>query len=661
MCGIVGYFSIKNDFEPGKFAAANNLVRYRGPDDYGYITVDSELNVHEWKDENLKDFAYHGPIRGAVGFRRLSILDLSSRGHQPMHEGGFRYWIAFNGEVYNYIEIRKELESRGYSFRSATDTEVVLKSYLEWGSNCLEKFNGMWSFCILDKKQKKLFCARDRLGIKPFYYFFDRKHFIFASEVKQVILLLPVNLGINPAVFFDYLALGSYGNETRETFFTAVHKMLPGEFLEVDLAKADELNLRRESWWDLPMYASNGTVDENKIYRDIQSMLEDSIRLRLRADVPLGTCLSGGLDSSGIVSIVDRINKANDNTRRHKVFVIGSIDPSVDETHYAKMVIGNSNVEPFFEFPGPLDLEKELETFIWHHDEPLLTASIFGGWCVYKLARKGGATVVLDGQGSDELLGGYYTGPHIDLLGELVVAGRMGEFFRQLNENSVLYGTGKSVLLGRLARSMGKRVAHSLLPSDFRPGVFRNAKAWLNHDFVRENIARSPLLKRDFYPKSRKFSSWVKKESYELTRFTNLPGILRQVDRNSMAFSVEARVPFLDHRLVEYFFALPSNLILRNGYTKYAYREAMKGIIPEKIRLRTDKRGFVMPDRELLNGARHFVKGIVERLPAASNIYDVRGIRDNILTSISHGDLYKPIVWRIINAIIWQDKFDVGE
>jgi asparagine synthase (glutamine-hydrolysing) len=177
---------------------------------------------------------------------------------------------------------------------------------------------------------------------------------------------------------------------------------------------------------------------------------------------------------------------------------------------------------------------------------------------------------------------------------------------------------------------------------------------------VRENISGSPLLNRGFFPKSRKFSSWVKKESYELTRFTNLPGILRQVDRNSMAFSVEARVPFLDHRLVEYIFELPATMILRNGYTKYAYRQAMKGIIPERIRMRTDKRGFEMPDRQLLSGAQRFVEDVIERLPGKSSIFDVRDLRENILTAISSEEVYRPIVWRILNGIIWQDRFNVG-
>ena len=660
MCGIIGYFSINSEFNQKKFTAANNIVEYRGPDDYGYITVDDNFGVEEWRDKWLNDFYATRKVIGSVGFRRLSIIDLSSKGHQPMHEGNFKYWIVLNGEVYNYIELQKELMTRGYQFNSRTDTEVVLKSYLEWGPNCLEKFNGMWSFCILDIEGKKLFCARDRFGVKPFYYYFDRKRFIFGSEVKQVLFLLPFSAELNPPVFFDYLALGSYGNETRETFFKSVYKILPGEFMEIKLADPKELYLKHQIWWDLLCPDENVIPHKREIYENIRFLLEDSIRLRLRSDVPVGTCLSGGLDSSGIVCLVDRINKKSDNYHKHKVFLIGSINPKIDETHYAKIIIDSAHVEPFFDCPDSVDLEKELETFIWHHDEPLITASMFGGWFAYKLAKDSGVKVVLDGQGSDELLGGYYYGPHFDFLNELLISGKISEFFKQFKANTDLYETGKFTTLKKMARNISKRIFHAMMPSDFRPNVYKNLKGWLKTDFVKTNISNSHALNKDFYFTRRKFSSPIKKDSYESIKFTNLPGILRQVDRNSMAFSLEARVPFLDYRLAEFLFKLPPHFMLGNGYTKYAYREAMKGIIPEEIRLRTDKQGFAMPERDLLCGALPFVNKIIEMLPHNSLIYDVANIKKRAESFIKNEYLYEPIIWRIINAIIWQSKFHVG-
>jgi len=236
MCGIIGYFSTVDRFNAERFAAANNMVKYRGPDDFGYLSVDRNFNIKEWRDENMRDFASNVQPFGALGFRRLSIIDLTPRGHQPMHEGNRKYWIVYNGEVYNYREIRSELVDIGYTFRSRTDTEVILKSYLEWGNDCLRRFNGMWAFCILDIPRKKLFCARDRFGIKPFYYYLDGSRFVFGSEVKQVLMLKPNDASMNHTVFFDYLALGAYGNETRETFFGDIYRILPGEYIDMDLS-----------------------------------------------------------------------------------------------------------------------------------------------------------------------------------------------------------------------------------------------------------------------------------------------------------------------------------------------------------------------------------------------------------------------------------------
>jgi len=661
MCGIVGYFSANGDFDPKKCANANNIAEYRGPDDYGYITISENLEVKEWRDKWMGDFDSPCNIIGTVGFRRLSIIDLSPKGHQPMHEGRHRYWIVFNGEVYNYLEIRKELMSRGYRFNSETDTEVVLKSYIEWGYNCLERFNGMWSFCIIDIPNKLLFCARDRLGIKPFYYYFDREHFVFGSEIKQVLSLLPMNTEVNPSVFFDYLALGSYGNEARDTFFKCVYKILPGESMEITLPTPGALNLKSQIWWDLPRVEQDTRLNEDEICENIRYLVEDSIRLRLRSDVPVGTCLSGGLDSSVIACLVDRIYKKTGSSRKHKVFVIGSIDPKVDETHYARIVIENTNVEPYFNFPESADLERDLENFIWHHDEPLVTASMYGGWHVYKLAKNNGATVVLDGQGADELLGGYYFGVHIDFLNELFFSGKLVEFFKQLSANTALHSISKHRILRRMTQSIVKKIARSMRPVDFRPSVYKKVNGWLKKDFIRTNIRKSHRLNEDFYVAPRKFSSIIKKHSYEFTKYTSLPGILRQVDRNSMAFSVESRVPFLDYRLVELFFKLPANFILRNGYTKYVYRKAVKGIIPERIRLRTDKRGFTMPDWQLLRGALPYVRSIIEGLSNNSEIYEVRNIKNVILENIKSEHSYQPIIWRIVNAIVWQSKFGVGQ
>lgn len=661
MCGIVGQFSLTDTVNLRRFTVANNMVKYRGPDDFGYLTVDRNFDAKEWRDESMCDFESRERSLGALGFRRLSIIDLTSKGHQPMHGGCRKYWIVHNGEVYNYPEIRCELVDRGYTFRSSTDTEVILKSYLEWGNDCLRRFNGMWAFCILDIPKRKLFCACDRCGIKPFYYYIDDSNFVFGSEVKQILALRQNEAVMNQRVFFDYLALGAYGNETRETFFEGIHKILPGEYIDVDLSSHNGFGYKRRLWWDLSQSNHCPVTDVNDTYDTIKFLLEDSIRLRLRSDVPVGTCLSGGLDSSAIVCLIDKILDTTDNSEKHKAFVIGSHDPEIDETNYAKIVIDKTNVDSFIKYPESLDLERELETFIWHHDEPLISASMFGGWQVYKLAKENGVTVVLDGQGSDELLGGYYYGPHVRLLDDLSRTGHFSEFISQLKQNSILHKKGRLALIIAVIVSKLRRFARGAVPWNYHPAVQRSVNGWLKHNFIRDHIGESHIFNKDYYFDERYFSSLVKQDIYELTRFTNLPGILRQVDRNSMAFSIEARVPFLDHRLVEYLYRLPIDYILRDGYTKYAYRQAMRGVIPEQIRLRTDKRGFTLADRALLGGALDYVRDIVDRIPVDTAIYDLKRIRKRIVNSIIEEKSYDPIIWRILNAVLWQSKFSVSE
>lgn len=659
MCGILGYFSINNNFDPGKFARANNIVKYRGPDDFGYITVSENLEVMEWRDESMLNFRSKMRVIGALGSRRLSILDLSPNGHQPMHDGSLKYWIVFNGEIYNYLEIRNELIMKGYKFCSGTDTEVILKAYLEWDYECLDKFNGMWSFCILDIQKRKLFCARDRFGIKPFYYFFDGRIFIFGSKVKQLLELIPTAVKANRTVLFDYLALGSYGNESAETFFKDVYKLLPGQRLELGFGGMKTLEKRCTTWWDFGVNKCADTMRERDIFDRIKYLLEDSVRLRLRSDVPVGTCLSGGLDSSGIVCLVDDIVKSKGISGRHKVLTVGVDDPETDERRYAEKIIKKTKVKSYLRVPTGTDLVDDLEQFIWHHDEPLVSASMYGGWHAYKLAKESGVTVALDGQGADELMAGYYRGAHVDYLCGLLLSFKLALFLKELKANASLHRISSLGILYKMSNSLAKRLIRPVVSSRPRPFLHRNLKKWFNEDFVRGNMAKSHVLNRDYYNRDIKYDSGIKRQIYLLTKFTSLPGILRQVDRNSMAFSVEARLPFLDFRLAELLFTLPIHFIIRNGYTKYAYREAMRGIIPEEIRLRVNKIGFAMPEQRLLRDAIKVDERLIDRIPLHSDVYRGVHIREDMRDAINSKKPYDRIVWRILNATVWQSRFAV--
>lgn len=655
MCGLTGYFSFKNNFDPKAFANANNLVKHRGPDDFGYVCIDRDFRYFEFFDENLSDYKItNNFFIGGLGFRRLSIIDLSKNGHQPFVDEINKIIIIFNGEIYNYTELRTELEKSGHKFKSNTDTEVIIKGYIEWGAECVKKFNGMWAFCLVDIKSKKLFCSRDRLGIKPFYYFQNNEYFIFASEVKQILPLLPVSKEVNGNVMLDYL-YGSYGNETEECFFKSILKLQAGHNAFVSFN--NKINVTINKYWDLPPdndYSDN-FYNENLSKETLLNLFENSIRLRLRSDVPVGTCLSGGLDSSGIVCFVK--NVIGDSS--HKLFHIQSIDEKYNEKAYVDMIVKKTGFDIFIKKPENIDFICDYRKFVWHHDEPLIKASMFGGYEVYRHAKENGVTVVLDGQGADELLGGYYNGVHLTFLYDLLLNYRWGYFGNQLKRNSLTFGESKRAiiqkLLTKIIKSFFKNNFKIIYSGILKNNILKYLQPYIYQDFISNNIIETNILNPGYEP-IRDFGSRFKKESYILTKHTNLPGILRQVDRNSMASSVEARVPFLDYRLVEFFFKLPTISIMKDGFTKYIYREAMKNIIPEEIRLRTDKIGFEMPERLWLMNSKGNISEFLNSY-SDDNIFNVKMIRKDFLRSIENPDKYNSLYWRIINAMFWKDIF----
>ena len=657
MCGITGYFSAKK-LRPASFAKANNLIRHRGPDDYGYLMLDHNFSVSEPVAEDLSDAgqASEGELIGMLGFRRLSIIDLSSNGHQPMSYRRKRCWIVFNGEIYNYLELRQELSAKGHQFQSDTDTEVLLAAYTEWGVECLQKLNGMWAFAILDLDKRQLFCSRDRLGIKPFYYHLSEGVFCFASEAKQLLDLFPKLRKANRSVLFDYLAIGTYGNETDDTFFEGIQKLRAGSYMLFDLQDGPKLKTNLK-YWELPIQME-APKREAEAHGRIQELLAESIGLRLRSDVPLGICLSGGLDSSGISMLAAQQRNGTPDPLR--LFTIGSLDSSMDETHYARLISEQANFEHYTKVPDSKDLSDELSTFIWHHDEPLIKASMFGGYHVYKLAKESGATVVLDGQGADEMMGGYNFGVYYPYLVELLSSLSLGQFFKEWHANARLHNASNLKVGKGIAATALKQMLRPVFPQQYQPALKQKTQVWLKRDFIRESIPASIRINKSYLAgEENSYSSGFKQDSFELLRFTNLPGILRQVDRNSMAFSVEARVPFLDHRLVEYLFSLPASYHLRGGYTKYAYRKAMEGVIPEQILWRTDKKGFAMPDRLLLKGASEYIADIIAQIPAGSPLYDKPSIEKIYRQELESDDCYRPIYWRVVNALVWQDTFGI--
>lgn len=539
MCGICGI--IHFDKEPVSPPALKNMMRtmkHRGPDDEG-------LFIHK----NV-----------GLGHVRLSIIDLSSAGHQPMFSSDNRYCIIYNGEVYNYLELRDTLEGK-YPFKTRTDTEVVLNAFIEWGPACLDKFNGMFSFAIYDTVTNELFFARDRFGIKPFYYYLDHKTFIFASEERAILPFVPDRRPDQRAVY-EYLVF----NRTDQgdyTFFEGIRKLPHGAR---GIVRENKVEIQK--WYTLAESLKEPFSDPREFYQTFKQ----SIALRLRSDVPVGVCLSGGLDSSAIVSVLlEEFGKSDLNTFS-AVYQKGE---KADESEFINKYRDRLE-NMFFVHPSADGLYDDLERFVQCHSEPVATLGPYAQFKVMELAKEH-VVVTLDGQGADEELAGY---PYF-----------FGAYFKQLLN---------TFRWGRLASEMSAYAAKYRSLYAFKyfglylaPGIFKDGLSRFSHNYVT----------RDLYRRGKKMSA-VKEMLYNprtlnqslLQHFEfKLEHLLKWEDHNSMSHSLESRVPFLDHNLVERTLGLPAEKIINKATTKFFFREAMKDVLPEEIRTRPDKVGFATP------------------------------------------------------------------
>ncbi len=624
--------------------SASLTAKHRGPDGEGLALFDTRLarrSFLAFDDAQLPPESAWADSTLALSHRRLAILDLSPTGRQPMTSGDESLWIVFNGEIYNFVELRAELEKAGHTFRSRSDTEVVLHAYEEWGDACTEHFQGMWAFALVDLKQRRLFCSRDRFGIKPFHYFYDGKHFAFGSEIKQLLEFPFVPRKLNQRAVFEFLAYSAV-DYCEETFFAGVRKLMQGHSLSLDL-ESGAIAINR--YYD-PTLAVNDRISEADAADEFRRLLTDSVGLHLRSDVEVGSCLSGGLDSSSLVCIMNRLLAAKGKDAIQRTFSSHFDEEEANELEYMQIVIRETGVNASFIYPNSDDLLHDLDRMVWHQDEPFGSTSIFAQWSVFKLVQQNRVKVMLDGQGADELLGGYVTLAHY-FFNELEAKGDRLTLFWELLRYAQLQGEGwKDVLptghLGDRLRSI-------------RPKPPRPLMNWIRPEVSERHAAASRYLP---HQQSRPFGDreHLSNILYQLTFHTNLQALLRHEDRNSMAFSVESRVPFLDHRLVEFIFSLPSRLKIRNGYTKRVLRDGMAGIIPEKIRWRTSKLGFATPERKWQKSVlRPLVTNALkdERVrsfvdPDRANDYfnrvEVMGLSDNS-------------AWRCINLHLWMNAY----
>lgn len=606
MCGICGMV-LTEESTVGQDALQPmmNALRHRGPDDRGVFT-----------DANV-----------GLGHVRLSIIDLSESGHQPMTSDDERYVLIYNGEIYNYIELREQLSAK-YRFRTKTDTEVLLNAFREWGENCLDKLNGMFAFVLFDRKKKALFGARDRFGIKPFYYFYDGKRFIFASEIPALLTVLNSRQKVqNEQAIFDYLVFNRT-DQSEETFFRFIRKLNHGNKFYFSNGK-----LKITPWYRL----RDNLEQPFESKSDFKETLSSAIGLRLRSDVPVGVCLSGGLDSSSIVSLLLHDYRKNDINTFSAVYGQGVTG---DESEFIQEFSGELSNMHFIEPSGP-SLLCDLRNFVGIHGEPVPTTSPYAQYKVMELASKH-VVVTLDGQGADEQLAGYhyFYGFYFKyLFTRLQLPAFSNEVFWYLRKHQSLYGL--------------KSFLYFLLPQEIKLRARVLERGYIDEDFRRRFDAQNPIVEILYESKDLREALL---NHFEL----KLEHLLKWEDRNSMSFSLEARVPFLDHRLVERTLSLHPAFIIHKGVTKYILREALEGILPEKIRTRSDKVGFASP-QEVWFRQKAFVDLFREvfdsRRFRERGYFNHKKILDMFEQHVAGSADYAKEIWKWLNLELWFRTF----
>ena len=631
MCGI--WFSVGFSPDPARI----DIVAHRGPDGRGWAVFDSPL----------------GPL--ALGHRRLSIIDLSDAAAQPMSYGDGRYRIVYNGEIYNYIELRRELMGLGRRFHTQSDTEVLLAAYDEWGEAALDRLDGMFGLVIWDARARVAFAARDRFGIKPLYFYSTPQGLALASEIKQLAGLPGFTARMNIARTYDFLASGIM-DHTAQTLFENVGQLRGGECLRLDLQHwqpGEPLPIRR--WYRI---LEPGTLDigEREASERFRALLAQSVRLHLRSDVPVGSCLSGGLDSSSIVCLMAREFAAEGNGARVNAVSACYDVKAVDERPFMEAVVAHSGSIPHWCYPRVEDAFAEAERITWHQDEPYGSTSIFAQWSVFAAARKAAIKVMLDGQGADEQLAGYHGGFPYYYSG-LIRQWRFAELLRAMAERHFWHGASFF--------AEARNLLSPLLPQGLarwlrRGGQVLGGHNWINGELSRRHLGRSP-----FETARESIGAPPVKGIAELclvmTQSSNLQMLLHWEDRNSMAHSIEARVPFLDHKLVELSIALGERHKMVGGDTKRVLRRAMAGILPETVRRRRDKLGFATPETSWFRGPLRepLLAGVEDTLRRFPGLFDAGETRAHARGMLDGRREVDFSLWRIVNLGIWGRLFGV--
>jgi len=656
MCGIAGIVSFKKEIDSELINRMTDIIHYRGPDDEGAVKIDNRNSImtsfrkcSELSPENRKGKIFFGN-------RRLSIIDLSPDGHMPMSYNNNKLWITYNGEIYNYIELREELKCSGYEFKSKTDTEVILAAYHKWGEDCVRRFNGMWSFAIFDSENKRIFCSCDRLGIKPFYYYSCDDGIYFGSEIKQLLELPFIERKTNNSFLLYYLIIGSSTDFNDSTLYSKIKRLRPGYNLIIENLSSQNPEINLSKWYEFDTFPKEQAASDKQLTDNFYELLYDSVKLRMRSDVPVGTALSGGLDSSTLVFIMDRILKDTSDNYVQKTFTVGSEIDEINESKYADEVLKLTNAKGYYVTPTSEGLFQELNNLLYHLEDPFPSTSCYASWCVYKLAKQSGVTVTLDGQGPDELLGGYekYVFPSFNL--ELFMQGYFREFFSSIKEIKNLYGLKRHEQIKDMAKEVSKQTGLMDLRYKYRIKHNNLIKKEFACSLVLDEYLYSEYIKKNsFYSNIKNAYSNLQKNYYYVL---SLQALLRIVDRNSMAHSVEARVPFLDYRLIEYIFSLPHHHKIKRGVTKYILRKSMEDKLPETI-LKRKKIGFVTDEKNWFRQKKGTLKEIIySKKYRLKDILINNNIESIVDSDNSHGRISENI-WKIIVILQLMDIFNL--
>jgi asparagine synthase (glutamine-hydrolysing) len=583
----------------------NDALRYRGPDDEG-VFVDPQVSL---------------------GHRRLSIIDLSPNGHQPMTNEDQSLWLTYNGEIYNFQEIREELIKKGHLFSSNTDSEVIIHAYEEYGLKSLEKFNGMWAFCLYDKKKEELILSRDQFGIKPLYYYFDENRFIFSSMIAGV-LCHDIDTVPNDEMIMQYLAF-NLQDHTRETFFSKVHSLATDSVLIFDLKNKTTKTIQ---WFVQDQTPKNPDHDE------IRNKFTNSVRLRTISDVPIGSCLSGGVDSSAIVSILNNILPDEFNT--YSYIATGS---PLDESKYIVEVGKNTHTRQVYTHLDEDDFIAEIEDFVVSIEEPVSGLSPYAQYRVMKLAYEDGAKVLLDGQGGDELFAGYeyYFSYYFY---ELLTSFRLLRLCKELYLYYQNFKNNFAILM----------FFFLLFPGGVKKLLWkRYLNKWINHEFL-SNICREAT----YDPR------WKKMKLQEALSYTffysAIPHLLKWEDKNSMRWSIESRVPFFDQDLVSASLFLSPDKKIGHGRTKTIFKKALDGILMKAIKERKDKIGFqtIVDDLLRKDKIKKFCDDIIfsnsfKKRPYWNWQVVEKQYREHMIGKTNIGDT----IWKWINVEMWLRHF----